>query len=56
MSENNIVTKMCHLKKSTLKDHFEEIVNLVAKPKYICKKCFRVSNDKDLLCKPKKMS
>jgi len=56
MSENNLVTKMCHLKRSTLKDHFEEVVNLVEKPKYICKKCFRVSNDKDLLCKPKKMS
>jgi len=55
MSENNIVVKMCHLKKSTLKDHFDDVVKLVEDPKYICKKCFRVSNDKNVLCKPKKM-
>jgi len=55
MSENNIVSKMCHLKKSTLKDHFDDVVKLVDNPKYICKKCFRVANDKDALCKPKKM-
>jgi len=55
MSEDNIVVKMCHLKKSTLRDHFDDVVKLVDNPKYICKKCFRVSNDKNVLCKPKKM-
>lgn len=55
MSEEKIVEKMCQLKKSTFKDHFEDVVKLVDDPSYICKKCFRVSNTKDVLCKPKKM-
>ncbi|MDA3798315.1 MAG: hypothetical protein PF692_04450 [Kiritimatiellae bacterium] len=56
MSEDKIVLKMCHLKKSTLKDHFDEVVDIVSQPKYICKKCLRIANDKSLLCKPKKLT
>ena len=55
MSDDKIVLKMCHLKKSTLKDHFEEVVDIVSQPKYICKKCLRVANYKSMLCKPKKL-
>ena len=38
-----------------LKDDLKAYKKLVNKPKYVCKKCGRVANDEDSLCKPKKM-
>lgn len=47
--------KMCKLKKKLLKDDIDSFVELVNSPKYVCKKCGRVANDKDRLCKPYKI-
>jgi hypothetical protein len=33
----------------------EALYGLVSKPKFVCKKCFRVANDKSLLCKSVKL-
>ncbi|WP_171832031.1 hypothetical protein [Oceanispirochaeta sp. M1] len=48
--------KMCKLAKEGLKKKQEsEIFAEVLSPRFICKKCLRVSTDKDLLCDPKKL-
>lgn len=46
---------LCELKRKDFVILEKEIIKSVKKGKYICKKCIRVSNSKDLLCKPKKM-
>ncbi|MDA3957601.1 hypothetical protein [Oceanispirochaeta sp.] len=46
---------MCKLADDGLKKKEEAIIAEVVHPKYICKKCLRVSTDKDLLCSPKKL-
>lgn len=40
----------CELTKSEIEKHSEEILKLIDKPKYFCKKCLRVSIDKKYLC------
>ena len=53
MSDKNL----CDLaKKEYLDNHFSEYTALVRKGKYLCKKCGRVGVEKDVLCKPEKMS
>ena len=48
--------KLCKLvSDGILKDDLKAYKKLVNKPKYVCKKCGRVANDEDSLCKPKKM-
>lgn len=48
--------KMCKLAKDGLKKKLEsEIFAEVLSPRFICKKCLRVSTEKDLLCDPKKL-
>jgi len=47
--------KMCKLADDGLKKKEKEILEQVIHPKYICKKCLRVSSDEDLLCSPKKL-
>ncbi|WP_168203464.1 hypothetical protein [Oceanispirochaeta crateris] len=47
--------KMCKLAGDGLKKKEEAIIAEVLHPKYICKKCLRVSTNKDLLCSPKKL-
>lgn len=48
--------KLCKLvSDGMLKDDLKAYKKLVNKPKYVCKKCGRVANDEDSLCKPKKM-
>lgn len=42
---------LCELKRDDLEKDFSKIVNIVSKPKYICKKCARVAKDKKYLCK-----
>jgi hypothetical protein len=47
--------KMCKLAGDGLKKKEDDIIAEVLHPKYICKKCLRVSTNKDLLCSPKKL-
>lgn len=49
------MTTLCKLAEKKIEKNFKEIVKLVRKPKYICEKCARCSNDKDALCKPVKL-
>jgi len=44
------IKKLCGVKKSVFNLHKEEIVNITKKPRFICKKCMRVSNEKKYLC------
>ena len=45
---------LCELKK-TLKRQLKDYLLLVQDPTHVCKKCGRVSNNKDLLCRPLRM-
>lgn len=48
--------KLCKLvKEDYLEDHLDDYIELVKKPKFICKKCGRVTADEDRVCKPKKL-
>ncbi len=49
------IKKMCGIKKEDIEDNIQEICALITKPKYICAKCARVSNEKSLLCKAVKI-
>ncbi|MBN2637500.1 MAG: hypothetical protein JXR65_00260 [Bacteroidales bacterium] len=46
----------CDFSKDEIRENLEEIILLVNEPRYICRKCARVSNTGDHLCKPVKMS
>lgn len=46
---------LCGIKKSVLKEHFDEIEKIVSCPKFICGKCARVANSSCFLCKAKKL-
>ncbi len=48
-------TELCKLKKTDIGKSFGEIEKHILNPQFICKKCIRVSNDKNLLCKAKRM-
>jgi len=48
-------TTFCQLSKQMLKKEMETYIGLVSKPKFMCKKCFRVSSSKQNLCDPKKI-
>ena len=50
------IKKVCGLKKDTIKDNLDEVIEIVADAKYICCKCARVSKSKKHLCKPKPMN
>lgn len=49
--------KMCKLVKDGCpKDNPKKFIKLIKDAKYFCKKCGCVSNDKECLCKPEKIS
>jgi hypothetical protein len=48
--------KLCKYKKDELKKEISQVVEFVKKPKYICKKCLRVSSESKMLCKSEKIS
>ncbi len=43
---------LCDLKKDYIEEHISEVIKLVDKPKYVCRKCLRSANEKDKVCKP----
>lgn len=50
------IKSLCGLKKTTLRDHFDEIQLLVARPKFVCGKCARVASCGKHLCKARKLT
>ena len=47
---------LCDLNKKGYEKESDKIENIVRNPKFICKKCIRVANVKDRLCKPTKIN
>ncbi|THB70868.1 MAG: hypothetical protein D6B28_08375 [Gammaproteobacteria bacterium] len=48
--------KICNYKQKEIEKKIDQLTTIVAKPKYICKKCARVACNKNLLCKPEKIN
>ena len=46
---------LCDLDKKELEKRLPEIMRMVDRPRYICRKCARAANDKDRLCRPRKI-
>lgn len=47
---------LCDWSKKDLRERFDELSDLVAKPRYACLKCGRAAAKKIVLCKPKALS
>ena len=45
---------ICKWDKEEIKDNLDELKRIVAKPKFICRKCGRAAKDDDYLCKPER--
>jgi hypothetical protein len=43
---------LCCLDRDEIKDNIDELSELCSSPKYICRKCARVSGKEKHLCKP----
>ena len=46
---------LCEWEKKEIEKKSTELVKIIANAKYYCKKCVRTANDKNVLCKPKKL-
>ena len=46
---------LCDWSKSELKDNARQLAKLVCDASHYCTKCGRVANDRQVLCKPKKL-
>lgn len=46
---------LCKWDKESIKDKIDEIKTIVKEPGFVCKRCARVANDKEYLCKPEKL-
>ena len=46
---------LCDLKKRDIEHHIIQFAKELAHPKYICRKCVRMSSKKKHLCKPERM-
>jgi len=44
--------RLCKWKEEDIADKFDDFVDIVKKPGFVCKKCGRVANNKKLLHKP----
>jgi len=47
--------KICKTDKRQLGRHCEEIMSKEKSPRYLCRKCARVANEKSHLCEPVKI-
>jgi len=48
-------TTFCQLTKQILKKEMATYIDMVSEPRFICRKCFRISHKKQNLCQPKKI-
>ena len=46
------MSKMCSLSRAMRRTDGEAYVNLMSNPKYYCKRCGRVANEREYLCRP----
>ncbi len=46
---------LCDWSKRDIEKKAEKLYSLVIDPKFICRKCARVANQYQVLCKPKRM-
>ena len=46
---------LCKWDKEEIKDNLEKIKKIVAKPRFVCRKCGRAAKDSDFLCKPEEL-
>lgn len=46
---------LCEWDKKEIEKKSVELIKVISNAKYFCKKCARSANDKDVLCKPKKI-
>jgi hypothetical protein len=49
---NNKEKTLCDWDKKEIDKRFDQLAKIVQVPKYICRKCARVAQKKDYLCKP----
>lgn len=47
--------ELCKWKKDEISEGFDSIIKIVEEPKFVCKKCARVSDKKKWLCSPVQM-
>lgn len=47
---------LCGIKRSAIKEHFDEIQRIVSCPQFVCGKCARVASQSCFLCKAKKLA
>jgi hypothetical protein len=48
--------EICEWSKDELRKHFESLCEIVADPRFVCKKCGRAANRKKWLCDSKKLA
>jgi len=46
---------ICKWDKDEIKENLEKLKGIVAKPRFICRKCGRVAKKDDYLCKPEEL-
>ncbi len=46
---------LCEWEKNEIEKKSAELIKIITNGKYYCKKCARSANDKEVLCKPKKI-
>ena len=47
--------ELCNWKPSAIENEIDKIRKIVAKPKYLCRRCGRAVRDKKYICKPIKL-
>lgn len=45
-------SSLCDWSRSDILENLTELIDLVGRPNYVCRKCARVANEKVNLCKP----